>query len=249
MLSFLTENRNRSYPHHVSLSERTEVAVDQILRLRRAESLAPDVEEITSVREDLERQLGPTLSRGMAARLTGVSQTAFDRWARNGEIPTVLTPRGRIAIPTGLVLDLVEEVRSRDTDARHPLAGVIRDRHQRTIDVEHLVRRELAPLLRRLPEGHRVPELRSLALHTVVAHRLDARVVRRARRRLQTLEREGLIDPVYAERWNLLLASPLPQLKRALVEDTQQARDLRQNTPFAGVLSEPERRQVLSLVG
>lgn len=230
-------------------AERTRTLIDQILRLRRAEILAPGVEEIESVREDLERQLGPALTRGTAAHLVGVSQTALDRWVERGEIPTVTTPRGKRAVPASVVLDLAEGVRARSPDQRRPLGAVIREQHGRADDAERVARRTLAPLLREPREGHRTAELRSLALHAVVADRLNAGVLRGAQRRLRLLEREGAIDTVRARAWEELLGSPLPRIRRTLVQDTPEARDLRQNTPFAGVLSEPERRRVLGLVG
>ena len=42
-----------------------------------------------------------------------------------------------------------------------------------------------------------------------------------------------------------MLRRPLPEIKRVLTDDGQWARDLRQNSPFAGALSEPERRKIL----
>ncbi len=232
----------------VSASERKKQLVDQILRLRAAEALAPEVDEIRSVRDDLERELGPTLSRGMTARLVGVSQTALDRWVAGGVIPTVITPRGKKAVPARGALDLVEAVRKRGDDTRHPLAAVAHADVEHLDDVERIARRALAPLSGVPVDGHRRAELRSLALHAVVADRLSPQVVRHAQRRLQRLQRDGRINPAYAERWERALASPLPQLRRTLTQDTQDGRDLRQNTPFAGVLAESERRRILSLV-
>ncbi len=232
----------------MSASDRRRTLVDQILRLRSAEEIAPGIDEIASVRDDLERQLGPTLARGLTAHLVGVSQTALDRWIASGDIPVVMTPSGRTAIPRSVVLDLVAEVRSLGVDQRRPLASVIHNRRERSAGVETTVRSALGPLLARPATGHRSAELRSLALHSVVAERLDARAVGIAQRRLRQLERDGRIDPTYARRWDQLLSSPLAQIKRTLAEDSQDARDLRQNTPFAGVLSEPERRSILRLV-
>ena len=52
------------------------------------------------------------------------------------------------------------------------------------------------------------------------------------------------IDPRYAEAWEELLEGPLPSLRKVLEDEGEESRDLRQNSPFAGVLSEPERRAV-----
>lgn len=54
----------------------------------------------------------------------------------------------------------------------------------------------------------------------------------------------GSIDPRYAQAWEELLEGPLPSIRKVLEDEGEVARDLRQNSPFAGVLSEPERRIV-----
>ena len=248
MLKILDVFLNTQYAVPMASSSRTQMLVDQILRLRRAQALAPEVDEIASVREDLVRQLGPALARGTAAGLIGVSQTALDRWVTSGEIPTVISPRGKVLVPTPVVLDLIEEVRSRG-DERHPLAAAIGMQRRRAAQARRQVRRKLDRRLEGPLEGHGAPELRSLALHALVAERLSPGIVRQAQRRLDQLERDNRLDPFYARSWNELLSQPLAQIREALVQDTQAARDLRQTTPFAGVLSEPERRAVLSLVG
>jgi len=57
--------------------------------------------------------------------------------------------------------------------------------------------------------------------------------------------RQGRIDPGYADRWAEMLERPVAEIRRALREQSQDADDLRQNSPFAGMLSEPERRRIL----
>ncbi|MDQ3720072.1 MAG: hypothetical protein M3350_04715 [Actinomycetota bacterium] len=97
--------------------------------------------------------------------------------------------------------------------------------------------------------GHRRAELRGLAYHRAVAQRLDESLVDDARRRLRAWRVEGRIDQRYADRWERVLARPRPAIEKFIGRDSQEARDLRQNSPFAGVLSEPERRRVLQMVG
>jgi hypothetical protein len=53
------------------------------------------------------------------------------------------------------------------------------------------------------------------------------------------------IDERYAERWEQLLSQPLPEIRRALVDESEDYDDLRQTSPFAGFLSEPERRRIV----
>lgn len=99
------------------------------------------------------------------------------------------------------------------------------------------------------PIGHRTAELRSIAMHRLVAERLDADVLEKARERIDGwLAVDGPVDPRWARQWDELLDLPIAQLKERLVDDSEQMRDLRQSTPFAGVLREDERRKILEEV-
>jgi hypothetical protein len=94
-------------------------------------------------------------------------------------------------------------------------------------------------------DPHRRAELRGLAYHRALARRLRRPMIDQARHVLWTWRDQGKIDPSYADQWEALLDRPLPDIRRVIGEDTQIARDLRQNSPFAGMLSEPERRKIL----
>ncbi len=50
----------------------------------------------------------------------------------------------------------------------------------------------------------------------------------------------------WLDEWQKLVDGPVDAILEALTSRTPRARELRQNSPFAGVLSDPERRQVLS---
>lgn len=224
-----------------------EQLVRNIVRLRRAEMLCPASEDIAAVRTDLERVAGPTVARAMAARLLGVSQTALDRWIARGDIPAVMTPAGRREVPLRALVELVEAVEARVE--RHPLASVLR---QRRSDAERLDPRALLPARYRGSgdhHGHRGAELRALAYHRAVARRLDERIVRDALQRVRTWRSEGKLDPRYADEWEQVLSSPLPRIAKLIGSDSERARQLRQSSPFAGALSEPERRRALEAVG
>ena len=56
---------------------------------------------------------------------------------------------------------------------------------------------------------------------------------------------QGRIDPRYADEWERVLRQPVPEIRRTIVEESQTGDDLRQSSPFAGMLSEPERQQIL----
>jgi hypothetical protein len=215
-------------------------AIDHIVRLRRAEAgsdptLRP---EIAAAREFIERSIGPTVRPAAAARLLGVSQTALSRWLKKGDIASVLTPGGRREIPLEELIDLLGETeRLGVTGTSRPLTAVIRARRRNAEDAIDLNR-----LLPRKPRAHRAAELHALAYHRLVAERLDDRLAEHARRRLERWRTTGRIHPHWSEEWQRILALPLPQMKKAISVDTPRARELRQTSPFAGALSEHERR-------
>lgn len=88
---------------------------------------------------------------------------------------------------------------------------------------------------------------RSIHLHRAIGQRLAARpdeVLRRARRNLTIMRAQhrgarGLFD-----HWRILLRLPVQDLVDLLTDPRPWMRDLRQVTPFAGVLSTAERTEV-----
>jgi hypothetical protein len=86
--------------------------------------------------------------------------------------------------------------------------------------------------------GHHLAEERSIALHQEVAKRLraDPRQVAVARARVASWLRTGEVSSHYALRWQAILGLPLDDLCAFLVDPSREARDLRQCTPFAGVV-------------
>jgi len=88
---------------------------------------------------------------------------------------------------------------------------------------------------------HHLAEERSLAYHAVVAARLatDPEMLEGARRRAATwLEAgaPGAPHEHYARAWAALLASPIEVIRDRLVDTSEEARALRQVTPFAGAI-------------
>jgi len=99
------------------------------------------------------------------------------------------------------------------------------------------------------PTGHRTAELRSIAMHRLIAERLDAALLGKARVRIGGwLAEDGPVDRRWAVQWEKLLNLPIEELREKLVEDSEGMRDLRQSTPFAGVLREDERRMIFEEV-
>jgi excisionase family DNA binding protein len=227
--------------------EKTGKAIENILRLRRAERLADSHlrAEIATAREFLEGLVGPTVRPADAARLLGVSQPALLRWTEKGEISSVMTPQGRREIPLSELVGLLDEIELvRDEATGRPLARVVRNRRRRAEEAVDLDR--LLPRRRR--RGHRTAELQALAYHRLVAERLDERIVDEARRRLRRWRASGRVHPRWIEEWERVLAMPLPQIAKTIGADTRHARELRQTSPFAGVLSEHERRRLTKAV-
>lgn len=121
---------------------------------------------------------------------------------------------------------------------------MIRERRRRSREAIGLDR--LLP--RRRHRTHRIPELYALAYHRLVAERLDEQLVDEARNRLCRWRGDGRIHPRLAQEWDRILAMPLPEIAKGISADTKHARELRQSSPFAGVLTEQERRRLLRAV-
>lgn len=210
-----------------------------LVGVRRAGRRHPDDADLTAARLLLEEDLGPTVSRRLAAEVLGVSHTALRRWIDRGDIPVVFSESGRMQIPVAALLDLYEAVNAeRVAGHRHLLEPLVLAAQKRA----ERLQRGLLSDIEAHDQGHRQPQLLGLAYHRALAHRLNSRVVADARQILAGWELDGRIDPLYANRWRELLSQPLSEIRRELGADTQEMADLRQNSPFAGMLSERERR-------
>jgi transcriptional regulator with XRE-family HTH domain len=90
-------------------------------------------------------------------------------------------------------------------------------------------------------------ERRSLHLHRAIAQRLEQSpeaVLDRARATLSLMrENHPEAEQLFRE-WAVLLDRPLSELVQALIDPSSWGRELRQVTPFAGVLSAEERTDV-----
>jgi hypothetical protein len=219
--------------------DRKQELFENIVRLRRVGRALPGDEDVAAVRVALERELGETVSRRLAARLLGVSHPALLRWIKNGDLPIVYSSEGRAQVPVPALLDLYEAVTADRAEGprRYPLTPTMRRNREaaRDLRVEPPVRHE----------GYDRARARSLAYHQAVARRMRKPMVDEARHVLFRWREQGRIDPRYAERWERVLERPLPEIRRAIVAETEEGDDLRQNSPFPGVLSEPERRRIL----
>lgn len=96
-------------------------------------------------------------------------------------------------------------------------------------------------------------EEKSLAIHRRIAARLlldPHPTIRKARINLERLrEADRGHSARWLDQWDGLLDRPLDEIVVAMLARTQHGIDLRQMTPFAGVLSDAERKQAIRTVG
>lgn len=223
-----------------------ERTLENVIRLHEAEQRTSDA-GVAAVREDLEAQLEGTVPRSLAARRLSVSHTALNNWIASGDVPVVITKQGRREVPIPALLELRQRVAEQRRSGRrrlHTLEPVmIEGRRQADRLRPQVEATELSPL-----DPHRIAELRSLAYHRALAPRLRRSMVEQGLRKLRRWKEEERIDPRYAEAWEEVLALPLDEIRRAIAADDERGCNLRQNSPFAGLLSEQERRRILAAI-
>ena len=211
--------------------------IENIARLRRAGRESPGSRDISAVRAALERELGDTVSRRLAARVLGVSHTALNRWIKAGDLPMVESTNGRSEVPVAALLDLRDSVETDRLDGprRYALTPAMTRQHAAARRVGF----DLHDL--DLSEAHG----RSLAYHRALARRLSTSMIEEARHTLFRWREERGIDARGADLWDEVLNRPLIEIRRTLREESPEADDLRERSPFAGLLSEPERRRIV----
>jgi hypothetical protein len=86
--------------------------------------------------------------------------------------------------------------------------------------------------------AHRIAEERSLALHRAIAEKLgsDPGLLERGRARVRSWLASSEVHSRYARAWHEVLSRPLSEIQKFLAEDSEEARALRQVTPFAGAI-------------
>lgn len=187
---------------------------------------------------------------GYAQRRLGISDPTIRAWVDRG----ILSHAGKS--PRRVTLESVARAEEIATELR--LNGQARDlgaalerylqwqRMRREPEFERGL--ELISHMRdSAPRGHRTAELRSLAFHRQVAQALDPQAVSKAQARVNKWLRDnGPVPRMWAKQWRTLLERPQAQIKQALTTDSDQMRELRQNTPFAGALSEADRMRLIS---
>jgi len=227
----------------VGVVDRKQGLFENIARLRRVGHEVPGNQDLAEVRAALEAELGATVSRRLAARLLGVSHTALDRWIRAGDLPIVYSREGRTEIPVPALLELYEAVEPQQGQ-RYVLKPTMERQRQAARNLH--VADDLKGEDRSATHGR--AQARNLAYHRAVAARLRRPMIDEARHVLFRWRAEGRIPDYYADRWAETLERPIGEIRRKLIEASPEADGLRQASPFAGILSEPERRRILDEV-
>ena len=96
--------------------------------------------------------------------------------------------------------------------------------------------------------SHRIHDARSLAMHVAIARKIDRdpTLLQTARRNLSrwTNDRVGEVPPRWMQTWSALLQRPWPEIAARITALTEEGAQLRQSSPFAGVLTASERQRI-----
>ena len=145
----------------------------------------------------------------------------------------------RVREPFGLAIHGVHP-------AGYEIDGALRFRRLHFPKVQH----DRAQPLDRLHGGHRILEARSLAMHCLMAQKIerDSALLDRVRQTLETWRarytNEGDPVPRALAEWQRSLGEPWPVIAALMTDAGERGTRLRQSTPFAGVLTPEERERV-----
>lgn len=233
------------YPRAMGVVERKERLLNNISRLRQVEKVTPGNHDLVAVRVALEEELGETVSQRLAARFLGLSPRSLERWVQSGDLPLVFNLAGKREVPVPALVKLREAVDDERQNGR---------RRRRVLEPTLTAGRTRADRLRPRDlladeegqRGHLRSERRSLAYHRALSKQLKRPMIDEAVHTIWKWRDQGKLDERYAAAWEDVLRRPVAEVKRVIGEDSSFARDLRQNSPFAGMLSEAERRKITS---
>jgi hypothetical protein len=95
--------------------------------------------------------------------------------------------------------------------------------------------------------SHRLLEARSLAMHAVIARKIerDRRLLQIAHSNIERWHAEqGEHLPAWLSEWQELLDQPWEYIAALITEPSENGARLRQSSPFAGVLTQQERMRI-----
>jgi hypothetical protein len=98
----------------------------------------------------------------------------------------------------------------------------------------------------RLTSDHARLDERSLALHRRVAEKIlaDPTLLGRARENVRRWQAASATPSFALAEWESILDRPVEEIAALLTERSERANRLRQSSPFAGILTETERRAI-----
>ncbi len=93
---------------------------------------------------------------------------------------------------------------------------------------------------------HELHDRRSLAIHVVIARRIqaDPGLLGKARARVAEWQRSRTMNPKYPRAWAALLHGPLETLIEVLLDPGEAATALRHVSPFAGIVEAETRDRI-----
>lgn len=95
--------------------------------------------------------------------------------------------------------------------------------------------------------AHRLLEARSLAMHAVIAEKIqrDPGLLKIAHDNLKRWRaRWEDQPPAWHQEWSGIMRRPWPEIAAVMTEPSEEGARLRQSSPFPGVLSAAERRRI-----
>jgi len=95
--------------------------------------------------------------------------------------------------------------------------------------------------------GHRVLDARSLAMHALIAQKIerDRSLLSIPRNNLARWKKRWADEaPSWLDEWLRILRQPWPVVASLITELSENATRLRQSSPFAGVLTTSERKRI-----
>lgn len=95
--------------------------------------------------------------------------------------------------------------------------------------------------------SHRLLEARSLAMHAVIARKIerDPKLLQIARSNVQRWrEQRTEAQPAWLDEWRELLNQPWEEIAALITEPSENGARLRQSSPFAGILTNQERWRI-----
>ena len=144
-----------------------------------------------------------------------------------------LSSRGRPS--TGRALSAAE--RMRRLRARRKAAGL-----KAVVSWQETATEVVAPY-----SSHRLAEARSLVMHTVIAEKIQtnpALIAHAQQNRRRWRRRREAGAPGWMDEWRGILKRPQTEIAAIICEPSERGARLRQSSPFAGALSNQERKRI-----